>query len=108
MREALSSIASCVDFAQSGEVALKLIDAYAYSVIFLDAMLPDDDAYRDLRTGQEASLAATSVHGNADMQFVTRRTGHGHACRVRQFPGKAHSTREDQRTGGRLRPAAAI
>jgi DNA-binding response OmpR family regulator len=45
MREALSSIASRVDFAESGELALKLIDRYAYSVIFLDAMLPDDDAY---------------------------------------------------------------
>jgi DNA-binding response OmpR family regulator len=45
MREALSSIASRVDFAESGELALKLIDVYAYSVIFLDAMLPDDDAY---------------------------------------------------------------
>jgi CheY-like chemotaxis protein len=42
MREALSSIASRVDFAESGELALKLIDRYAYSVIFLDAMLPDD------------------------------------------------------------------
>ena len=45
MREALSSIASRVDFAESGELALKLIDVYAYSVIFLDAMLPDDGAY---------------------------------------------------------------
>ena len=45
MRESLSSIASRVDFAESGARALKLIDAYAYSVIFLDAMLPDDDAY---------------------------------------------------------------
>jgi CheY-like chemotaxis protein len=45
MRETLSSIASRVDFAESGEQALKLIDIYTYSVIFLDAMLPDDDAY---------------------------------------------------------------
>jgi DNA-binding response OmpR family regulator len=45
MREALSSIASRVDFAESGGLALKLIDRYAYSVIFLDAMLPDEDAY---------------------------------------------------------------
>jgi CheY-like chemotaxis protein len=45
MREALSSIASRVDFAESGERALKLLDMYAYSVIFLDAMLPDDGAY---------------------------------------------------------------
>jgi CheY-like chemotaxis protein len=45
MREVLSSIASRVDFAESGELALKLIDTYAYSVVFLDAMLPDDDAY---------------------------------------------------------------
>jgi DNA-binding response OmpR family regulator len=26
-------------------MALKLIDRYAYSVIFLDALLPDDEAY---------------------------------------------------------------
>jgi CheY-like chemotaxis protein len=45
MRETLSSVATRVDFADSGERALKLIDLYAYSVIFLDAMLPDDDAY---------------------------------------------------------------
>jgi len=45
MRGALSSIASGVDFAESGAMALKLIDIYAYSVILLDAMLPDDDAY---------------------------------------------------------------
>ena len=45
MREALASIASRVDFAESGEMALKLIDVYTYSVIFLDTMLLDDDAY---------------------------------------------------------------
>jgi CheY-like chemotaxis protein len=45
MRDTLSSMASRVDFAESGEQALKLIDIYRYSVIFLDAMLPDDDAY---------------------------------------------------------------
>ena len=45
MRETLSPIASRVDFAESGKLALQRIDAYAYSVIFLDAMLPDDDAY---------------------------------------------------------------
>jgi CheY-like chemotaxis protein len=45
MREALSSIASRVDFAESGKLALERIDVCAYSVIFLDAMLPDDDAY---------------------------------------------------------------
>ena len=45
MRDTLSSIASRVDFAESVERALKLIDVYTYSVIFLDAMLPDDGAY---------------------------------------------------------------
>ncbi len=45
MREAMTSIASRVDFAESGEMALKLIDVYAYSVIFVDALLSDDDAY---------------------------------------------------------------
>lgn len=45
MREILSPIASRVDFAESYEMALRLIDRYAYSVIFLDALLPDDEAY---------------------------------------------------------------
>jgi CheY-like chemotaxis protein len=45
MRDTLSPIASRVDFAESGELALRLIDRYAYSLIFLDALLPDDDAY---------------------------------------------------------------
>jgi CheY-like chemotaxis protein len=45
MRETLSSISSRVDFAESGGQALKLIDIYTYSVILLDALLPDDDAY---------------------------------------------------------------
>src|SRR5581483_3638550 len=45
MREAMSPIASLVDFAESAETALKLINAYAYSVIFVDARLPDEDAY---------------------------------------------------------------
>ena len=45
MREMLSPIASRVDFAESGESALRMIEKYAYSVILLDALLPDDDAY---------------------------------------------------------------
>lgn len=45
MRETLSPIASCVEFAESRETALRLIDRYAYSVIFVDALLPNDDAY---------------------------------------------------------------
>lgn len=45
MRGALSSIASRVDFADTGERALKLTDAHRYSVIFLDGTLPDEDAY---------------------------------------------------------------
>jgi twitching motility two-component system response regulator PilG len=45
MRGALSSIASRVDFAETGERALELIDAHRYSIIFLDGTLPDEDAY---------------------------------------------------------------
>jgi CheY-like chemotaxis protein len=45
LREALLPIASRVDFAETSEQALKLMDTHAYSVIFLDSMLPDDDAY---------------------------------------------------------------
>jgi CheY-like chemotaxis protein len=45
MRETLSPIASLVEFAESREMALRLIDRYAYSVIFVDALLPDNGAY---------------------------------------------------------------
>ena len=45
MREVLSPIAGRVDFAESCAMALRFIDRYAYSVIFLDALLSDDDAY---------------------------------------------------------------
>lgn len=45
MRGALSSIASRVDFAETGERALELIDVHRYSIIFLDGTLPDEDAY---------------------------------------------------------------
>jgi CheY-like chemotaxis protein len=45
MRETLSPIASRVEFAESREMALRLIDRYAYSVIFVDALMPNDDAY---------------------------------------------------------------
>jgi twitching motility two-component system response regulator PilG len=45
MRGALSSIASRVDFAESGERALQLTDAHRYSVIFLDGTLPNEDSY---------------------------------------------------------------
>lgn len=45
MRAVLPSIASRVDFAESGAQALELIDARSYSVIFLDERLPDQDAY---------------------------------------------------------------
>jgi two-component system cell cycle response regulator len=45
MREVLSSIASHVDFAETGERARELIDAHRYSIIFLDGTLPDEDAY---------------------------------------------------------------
>ena len=41
----LSSMVSHVDVADTGARALNLIDTRAYSVIFLDAMLPDEDAY---------------------------------------------------------------
>jgi len=41
----LASIVSRVDVADTGERALEMIDTCPYSVIFLDAMLPDDDAY---------------------------------------------------------------
>jgi len=34
-----------VDFAETGGRALELIDTHAYSIIFLDVTLPDEDAY---------------------------------------------------------------
>jgi len=45
MRGVLSSIATRLDFAETGERALELTDAHRYSVIFLDRTLPDKDAY---------------------------------------------------------------
>lgn len=45
MRTALASIAQHVDFAESGEAALDLIDRRRYSVIFLDVILPGKDGY---------------------------------------------------------------
>jgi CheY-like chemotaxis protein len=45
MRRVLSSIASRVEFAETGERALKMIDSRRYSVIFLDGTLADEDAY---------------------------------------------------------------
>ena len=45
MRGALLPIASRLDFAASAARALELMDAHGYSVIFLDATLPDQDAY---------------------------------------------------------------
>ena len=45
MRAGLSSIVARVDFAETGGLALKLIDTHAYAIIFLDMTLPDEDAY---------------------------------------------------------------
>jgi CheY-like chemotaxis protein len=45
MRDMLAPIGSRVDFAESCEMALRLVDRYAYTAIFLDGSLPDDDAY---------------------------------------------------------------
>jgi len=45
MRAALNSLASRVDFADSGARALELMAANRYSVIFLDDTVPDEDAY---------------------------------------------------------------
>lgn len=45
MRGVLSSIVSRVDFAETGERALELIEAQPYSSIFLDSTLPDADTY---------------------------------------------------------------
>lgn len=46
MRGVLSSIASRVDFAESGAQALEMLDERRYSIVFLDSTLPgDEDAY---------------------------------------------------------------
>ena len=45
MRAGLSSIVARVDFAETGERALQLIDTYAYAIIFLDITLPEEGAY---------------------------------------------------------------
>lgn len=45
MRGVLLPIASRLDFAATAARALELMDSHRYSVIFLDATLPDQDAY---------------------------------------------------------------
>ena len=69
MRDTLASIAPRVDFAESGAQALKLIDTYAYSVVFLDAMLPDDEAYeicaRIKKHPQQQRATTVMLTGNA-------------------------------------------
>jgi CheY-like chemotaxis protein len=69
MRETLSSIASRVDFAESGGQALKLIDIYTYSVILLDALLPDEDVYevctRIKKHPLQQRASTVMVSGNA-------------------------------------------
>ena len=45
MRAGLSSIVARVDFAETAERALQLIDSCAYAIIFLDITLPDEGAY---------------------------------------------------------------
>jgi CheY-like chemotaxis protein len=45
MRTVLTPIAARVDFAETIERALELIESHRYSVIFLDNTLPDGDAY---------------------------------------------------------------
>lgn len=69
MRDTLASIAPRVDFAESAAQALKLIDTYAYSVVFLDAMLPDDEAYeicaRIKKHPQQQRATTVMLTGNA-------------------------------------------
>ena len=45
MRAGLSSIVARVDFAETAERALQLIDTCAYAIIFLDITLPEEGAY---------------------------------------------------------------
>jgi two-component system, cell cycle response regulator len=49
MRSALKSLASHVDFAETGEQGLEFIDKRAYSIIFLDVILPGKDGYEICR-----------------------------------------------------------
>jgi CheY-like chemotaxis protein len=69
MRDTLASIVPRVDFAESAAQALKLIDTYAYSVVFLDAMLPDDEAYeicaRIKKHPQQQRATTVMLTGNA-------------------------------------------
>jgi CheY-like chemotaxis protein len=69
MRETLASIASRVDFAESGGQALKMIDIYTYSVILLDALLPDEDVYevctRIKKHPLQQRASTVMVSGNA-------------------------------------------
>jgi two-component system chemotaxis response regulator CheY len=69
MRDTLSSIAFRVDFAESAGQALRLIDIYTYSVILLDALLPDADVYdvctRIKKHPLQQRASTVMVSGNA-------------------------------------------
>jgi two-component system, cell cycle response regulator len=45
MRSALSPVVSRVDFAETAERTLRLINLHSYSMIFLDMKVPDADMY---------------------------------------------------------------
>jgi CheY-like chemotaxis protein len=73
MRAVLSPIASRMDFAETGERALELIDVHRYSVIFLDSTLPDWDTYelcerikKNALQGEAVLVMVTSQSSPAD------------------------------------------
>jgi two-component system cell cycle response regulator len=50
MKTVLQKLAKHVDFAETGEEALKFINSKRYDVIFLDVILPGIDGYAVCRT----------------------------------------------------------
>jgi twitching motility two-component system response regulator PilG len=49
MKSALKSLATHVDFAETGEQGLEFIEKRAYSIVFLDVILPGKDGYEICR-----------------------------------------------------------
>ena len=77
MRSVLTSVVARVDFAETGERALELVQSHCYSLIFLDNTLPDGDAYEYCGQIKKHSLqrGATLIMLSADPSPANRVMG---------------------------------
>jgi hypothetical protein len=81
--------------------ALELMDAHRYSVIFLDATLPNRDAYELCGRIKQHPSQREAVVVMLTGGYLGGGTGHGTARGVRQLPGEAHPACDVQRVGHR-------